>query len=225
MASQLPTSPSALAVPGLSSRALRVLALAIALLTSLAVFTATAGAATKPKPKKAHKPPVVTTNADHARVAIPGAGRLGDLRLPGGEGRSTPLTCVELRGISRADGAGPALNVANASCRGDSASLLDTNAPSNGCENSPGSPHSGYRTAFPLHVNYTARRSLRGLIPDRAQGRAVGDADDRPTLLPVPGDDFGRLQQLDRAGGRAGRGSPPTSRASSAGPPITASSS
>jgi hypothetical protein len=58
MASQLPISRSALAVPGPSSRTLRVLALAIVLLTSLAVFTATADAATKKKKK--HKPPVVT---------------------------------------------------------------------------------------------------------------------------------------------------------------------
>jgi lysophospholipase L1-like esterase len=47
------------------------------------------------------------------------------------------------------------LNVANASCPGEtSASLVDANAISNGCENTLGQP-TGYRTAFPLHVNYT----------------------------------------------------------------------
>jgi lysophospholipase L1-like esterase len=46
------------------------------------------------------------------------------------------------------------LTVANASCPGEtSASLIDENAQSNGCENSVGSPV-GYRDAFPLHVDY-----------------------------------------------------------------------
>jgi lysophospholipase L1-like esterase len=47
------------------------------------------------------------------------------------------------------------LKVANAACSGEtSSSLINTSAPSNGCENSPGNPNTGYRTAFPLHVNY-----------------------------------------------------------------------
>jgi lysophospholipase L1-like esterase len=45
-------------------------------------------------------------------------------------------------------------HVANAGCPGEtSSSLLVAGAPSNGCENSPGSPV-GYRTLFPLHVGY-----------------------------------------------------------------------
>ena len=46
------------------------------------------------------------------------------------------------------------LRVANAACPGEtSASLINAAAPSNGCERSAtGGP--GYRTAFPLHVNY-----------------------------------------------------------------------
>lgn len=44
--------------------------------------------------------------------------------------------------------------VSNASCPGETtASMLDAGAQSNGCENSPGSPV-GYRTLFPLHVQY-----------------------------------------------------------------------
>jgi len=44
--------------------------------------------------------------------------------------------------------------VSNASCPGEtSTSMLVTGAPSNGCENEPGSPV-GYRTLFPLHVEY-----------------------------------------------------------------------
>jgi lysophospholipase L1-like esterase len=44
--------------------------------------------------------------------------------------------------------------VSNASCPGETtASFLVPGAPSNGCENSPGSSV-GYRTEFPLHVQY-----------------------------------------------------------------------
>jgi lysophospholipase L1-like esterase len=46
------------------------------------------------------------------------------------------------------------LVLANASCPGETtASLIDENAQSNGCENSVRSPF-GYRDAFPLHVAY-----------------------------------------------------------------------
>jgi lysophospholipase L1-like esterase len=46
------------------------------------------------------------------------------------------------------------LRVANAACPGEtSASLVDTSAQSNGCESSPGGGP-GYRTAYPLHVDY-----------------------------------------------------------------------
>jgi lysophospholipase L1-like esterase len=44
--------------------------------------------------------------------------------------------------------------VSNASCPGETTlSMLVAGAPSNGCENSPGSPV-GYSTLFPLHVQY-----------------------------------------------------------------------
>ena len=46
------------------------------------------------------------------------------------------------------------LGVWNASCPGETTeSMLVAGAQSNGCENSPGSPI-GYRTQFPLHVQY-----------------------------------------------------------------------
>jgi lysophospholipase L1-like esterase len=45
-------------------------------------------------------------------------------------------------------------HVANASCPGEtSTNMLVAGSPSNGCENQPGSPI-GYRTLFPLHVDY-----------------------------------------------------------------------
>jgi lysophospholipase L1-like esterase len=47
------------------------------------------------------------------------------------------------------------LRVSNASCPGETtASFLVPGAPSNGCENSPGSS-AGYRTEYPLHVQYS----------------------------------------------------------------------
>ena len=46
------------------------------------------------------------------------------------------------------------IRVWNASCPGETtASMLSAGVVSNGCENSPGSP-TGYRTLFPLHVQY-----------------------------------------------------------------------
>ena len=46
------------------------------------------------------------------------------------------------------------IRVSNASCPGETtASFLVPGAPSNGCENSPGSSI-GYRTEYPLHVQY-----------------------------------------------------------------------
>ena len=48
------------------------------------------------------------------------------------------------------------LKVANAACPGEtSSSLIDSTAPSNGCENTPGKGNVGYRTMFPLHVSYS----------------------------------------------------------------------
>ena len=53
--------------------------------------------------------------------------------------------------------------VANASCPGETtASFYIPGAQSNGCENSPGSPV-GYRTEFPLHVQYTGTQMLYAL--------------------------------------------------------------
>jgi lysophospholipase L1-like esterase len=47
------------------------------------------------------------------------------------------------------------LTVANAACSGETtSSLIDATAQSNGCESSPGGGP-GYRTNFPLHVNYS----------------------------------------------------------------------
>lgn len=60
--------------------------------------------------------------------------------------------------------------VANASCPGEtSTSMLVVGAPSNGCENSPGSPV-GYRTLYPLHVHYRGTQmayALRFLLLHR----------------------------------------------------------
>ncbi|MGH3435548.1 MAG: SGNH/GDSL hydrolase family protein [Sciscionella sp.] len=47
------------------------------------------------------------------------------------------------------------LSLSNASCPGETtASMITAGAQSNGCENSLGSPY-GYRTVYPLHVDYS----------------------------------------------------------------------
>jgi lysophospholipase L1-like esterase len=59
------------------------------------------------------------------------------------------------RGYPEQLGAELKLHVANAACPGEtSSSLISPSAPSNGCENAPGAPDTGYRTMFPLHVRY-----------------------------------------------------------------------
>jgi lysophospholipase L1-like esterase len=203
MASQLPISRSALAVPGPSSRTLRVLALAIALLTSLAVFTATADAATK---KKKHKPPVVTIKTPITRgsryLALGdsvtfGYQEDGVVPTPNYDDASSFVGYPELIGRALH------LKVANAACSGEtSSSLLDPNAQSNGCENSPGSPHSGYRTSFPLHVSYT------GSQVDFAVSYLTAHKDVRLVTLMIGANDFFLCQETT-ADGCAG----PTERA------------
>jgi lysophospholipase L1-like esterase len=48
------------------------------------------------------------------------------------------------------------LTAVNPACPGEtSTSLINPEGPSNGCENAPGAPHTGYRTLYPLHVHYT----------------------------------------------------------------------
>lgn len=75
------------------------------------------------------------------------------------------------------------LHVANAACPGEtSLSLIAKNVPSNGCENSPGSPI-GYRTLFPLHVSYNgtqlqyAVRYLRNHPATRVVSLMIGAND------------------------------------------------
>ena len=47
------------------------------------------------------------------------------------------------------------LKLANAACPGETtASMINSSAQSNGCENSPSQPTTGYRTIHPLHINY-----------------------------------------------------------------------
>jgi lysophospholipase L1-like esterase len=56
------------------------------------------------------------------------------------------------------------LTVVNTSCPGETTgSLIKSTARSNGCENAPGAPHTGYRTKFPLHVKYKGAQLTYGL--------------------------------------------------------------
>ncbi len=179
-------------MPGPRRRALRVLALAIASLTALALFAVMADAATKPKKKKP-KPPVVTT-----KTPIPRGSRylaLGDSVTFGyQEDRVVPTLnyhdASSLQGYPELIGRALHVKVANASCPGEtSASLLDPGASSNGCENSPGNPHSGYRTAYPLHVSYT------GSQIDFAVAYLLAHQDVRLVTLMIGANDFFLCQE------------------------------
>ena len=197
MASQLPTSPYPLAVPGPRTRSLRVLALAIALLTSLALFTATADAATKKK-KQQHKPPVVTTKTPITRGSRYLA--LGDSVAFGYQEDGVAPTpnyhdASGLVGYPELIGRALHLKVANAACPGEtSSSLLDPDAQSNGCENSPGRPSSGYRTTFPLHVSYTGSQA------DFAVSYLAAHKDVRLVTLMIDANDFYVCQETTADG-------------------------
>lgn len=63
---------------------------------------------------------------------------------------------VSFLGYPEQVGAELHVNIANAACPGEtSSSLINSSAPSNGCENSPKTPTIGYRTLYPLHVHYS----------------------------------------------------------------------
>jgi lysophospholipase L1-like esterase len=102
-----------------------------------------------------------TASADSAHRGRPGFGylALGD-SVPFGfrPAQVTPpseyLDASNFTGYPELIAGRTGLVLANASCPGETtASLIDENAQSNGCENSVGSPF-GYRDAFPLHVAY-----------------------------------------------------------------------
>lgn len=173
-----------------------MLALAIVLLTSLAVFTATADAATKKKKK--HKPPVVTIKTPITRGSRYLA--LGDSVTFGYQEDGVVPTpdyhdASSFVGYPELIGRALHLKVANAACSGEtSSSLLDPNAQSNGCENSPGSPHSGYRTSFPLHVSYT------GSQVDFAVSYLTAHKDVRLVTLMIGANDFFLCQETTADG-------------------------
>ncbi len=65
------------------------------------------------------------------------------------------LNAANFTGYPSVVAAGLGLTVVNASCPGETtASMINTDAPSNGCENSPDS-RPGYREMYPLHVAYS----------------------------------------------------------------------
>jgi lysophospholipase L1-like esterase len=125
----------------------------MALVALLTAFSATADAAKKPrKPPLTIRSPLTTGSRYLA---------LGDSVTFGYEESDvvpTPNYHDQSSFLGYPEMIGSALHVkvANAACSGEtSSSLIDVNAQSNGCENSPGMPHTGYRTVFPLHVDYS----------------------------------------------------------------------
>ena len=90
------------------------------------------------------------------------------------------------------------LAVVNAACPGETtASMINTRAPSNGCErNATGGP--GYRPSLPLHVSYT------GSQLDFAVGYLQQHPDTRLVTIGIGGNDLFRCQALaDGCGGAA----------------------
>ena len=82
------------------------------------------------------------------------------------------------------------LSVVNAACPGEtSASMINTRAPSNGCErNAANGP--GYRPALPLHVSYP------GSQLDFAVGYLQQHPDTRLVTIGIGGNDLFRCQEL-----------------------------
>ena len=86
------------------------------------------------------------------------------------------------------------LRVANASCPGEtSSSLINPSAPSNGCENGPGAPHSGYRVLFPLHVKYSGSQLAYGVSYLKKHRGAV-----RLVSLMIGANDLFRCQETTK---------------------------
>jgi lysophospholipase L1-like esterase len=82
---------------------------------------------------------------------------LGDSVPFGFRAGESPLTYADpanFVGYPELVGQDEHLTVLDASCPGETTdSFMDVHAQSNGCENSPGQP-AGYRSAYPLHVDY-----------------------------------------------------------------------
>jgi lysophospholipase L1-like esterase len=79
----------------------------------------------------------------------------------GGQPAETYGNPADFVGYPELAGSQLGMHVVNASCPGETtASFADATAQSNGCENRPGAA-GGYRTAYPLHVDYDA--------PDQSQ--------------------------------------------------------
>lgn len=112
--------------------------------------------ATKTKPKA--KAPTITTKTPVTRGSTYLA--LGD-SVPFGyeEAQVVPppnyADASSFLGYPEFVGSALHLKVVNAACPGEtSSSFIDATAQSNGCENTPGGGSGGYRTHFPLHVQY-----------------------------------------------------------------------
>jgi lysophospholipase L1-like esterase len=136
----------------------RISAIAVALACALLTWASLAAAAqAKAKPKPT---PVKITPST---PVTPGSGylALGD-SVTFGYMEPTVVPAPDFTNAAAFDGYPEMLGselhlqVANAACPGEtSASLLDSSAPSNGCENLPaGAAGPAYRVSFPLHASY-----------------------------------------------------------------------
>ena len=146
------------AVGGTPANARRVLRAVLVMACALGLLLAMSGSALAKKQKHKPKKPSITPHT----AITKGSGylALGDsvtfgyqeqqvVPAPNYADASSFIAYPEMLGKELH------LTVANAACSGEtSSSLIDATAQSNGCENSPGGGP-GYRTHFPLHVNYS----------------------------------------------------------------------
>ena len=146
------------AVGGTPANARRVLRAVLVMVCALGLLLAMSGSALAKKHKHKPKKPSITPHT----AITKGSGylALGDSVTFGYEEQQVvpaPNYADASSFIAYPEMLGKELHltVANAACSGEtSSSLIDTTAPSNGCESSPGGGP-GYRTNFPLHVSYT----------------------------------------------------------------------
>jgi hypothetical protein len=117
----------------------------------LTLLAATGLAASSAATPALAAPPTPSTAAPATYLALGDSVPFG---YRGNQSAATYGNASNFVGYPELVGADRGLQVLNASCPGETTdSFMNVHAPSNGCESSPASPD-GYRTAYPLHVDY-----------------------------------------------------------------------
>ena len=123
----------------------------VAVAAALTVALAAAGAGTAAAGSGAPNANLITWSGDHLALGDSVAFGYRPMQItPTATYKNAANFAGYAENLQRAAG----FKVVNASCPGETTrSFLTAGAPSNGCQNGPGTPF-GYRTAFPLHTGY-----------------------------------------------------------------------